>query len=338
VTKRLGKHTVAFAQPPVIRATGAVVGPTEGQGPLAKKFDHVYPDLLMGQTSFELAEREMLKNACFIALNKAGAVPEQVDYFLSGDLLNQLVTSSFTAQSLGIPFLGQYGACSTCAQGLAVGAMLIDGGYANQVLAACGSHNATAERQFRYPLEYGGQRKPYAQFTVTGAGAALLAREGDGIRITHATVGRVLDLGIKDPYNQGAAMAPAAVDTVLRHLDDLGVPPTHYDLIVTGDLATFGHQMATKLFADRGLDIRDRHVDCGMIIFDPKNPEVNSGGSGCGCSAAVTYAHWIPELLAGRYRRILLVATGALLSSTSAQQGENIPAVAHAVALEGGGA
>nr|PZN41793.1 MAG: stage V sporulation protein AD [Bacillota bacterium] len=336
-TRRLGRQSVAFSRPPVILGTGAVVGPMENQGPLAGSFDHAYPDLLAGQESFEQAEREMMLNACRTALQKAGVTPDQVDFFLSGDLLNQLITSSFAAAELGIPYLGIYGACATSAQGLALAAMLVDGGYARRVLVACSSHNGTAERQYRYPVEYGSQRKPYAQWTVTGAGAAVVASPdlGDGPRITHATLGKVMDLGIKDPYNQGAAMAPAAVDTIRQHLLDLGRRPEDYDLIATGDLARFGKEMATELLArDGGLDLGDRHVDCGMLIYDLDRQKVHAGGSGCACSAVVTYGHLLRRMAAGELRRLLLVATGALLSPTSCQQGESIPAVAHGVVIE----
>lgn len=336
--QQVGKQSVAFRRPPVIVGAAAVVGPMEGQGPLGGTFDHIYPDLMAGQDSFEKAEREMMTNACFIAMQKAGVTPDQIDFFLAGDLLDQIISSSFTAQKVGIPFLGIYGACSTCAQGLALGAMLIDGGFARRVLVACSSHNASAERQYRYPVEYGGQRKPYAQWTVTGAGAAVLASPdlGEGPRITHATLGKVLDLGIKDPYNQGAAMAPAAVDTIRQHLLDLGRQPQDYDRIATGDLARFGQQMAIELLArDAGLDLGDRYVDCGVLIYDNEKQDVHSGGSGCGCSATVTYGHFLQEMAAGNLHRLLLVATGALLSPTSFQQGENIPAVAHGVVIEG---
>lgn len=332
--KRLGKQTVAFQDPPAIAGAAAVVGPKEGEGPLGGDFDRVYPDPSLGQDSFERAEREMMKAACHIALQKANLTPADVDFFLAGDLLNQIITASFTALELGVPYLGVYGACSTSAESLALGAMLIDGGFARRVLVACSSHNATAERQYRYPVEYGGQRKPYSQWTVTGAGAAVLVKGGNGPRVTHATVGKVLDYGVKDPYNQGAAMAPAAADTIVRHLLDTGRQPADYDVIATGDLARVGHQLARELAArDGGIALGANFTDCGILIYG-EDQGVHSGGSGCACSAVVTFGHFLRKMEQGRLRRLLLVATGALLSTTSAQQGENIPGVAHGVVIE----
>lgn len=334
--KRLGYQTVRFESPPVIAGFAAVAGPEEAKGPLGHEYDLTYPDLIIGQASFEKAERVMMQDACRLALQKAGedADHPKVDYFLSGDLLNQITTATFSALSLGIPFLGLYGACSTLAESLSVGAMLVDGGFADKVLCSVSSHNAASERQFRYPVEYGSQRKPYAQFTVTGSGSVLLAGSGDGPKITHATTGKVVDLGIKDAYDQGAAMAPAAVDTIDAHLKDTGRGVDYYDLIVTGDLATFGQQMAIRLAAERQIFLGDRYKDCGAIIFDTKQQPVESGGSGCGCSAVVTCGHFLKEFQRGKLRKMLLVATGALFSPTTFAQGENIPTIAHAVAIE----
>ncbi len=308
----------------------------EAQGPLGNEYDRTYPDLSVGQKSFEKAERLMVADACQLALQKAGlsGQPPQIDYFLAGDLLNQIITSSFNALSLAVPFFGLYGACSTLCESISLGSMLIDGGYADRVLCATGSHNATAERQYRYPNEYGGQRKPYAQWTVTGAGALVLSNQGSGPRITHVTTGKVNDLGIADPFNQGAAMAPAAVDTIAAHLSDTGRKVNYYDLIVTGDLARFGRDMAVQLAAERGLELGERYRDCGVMVFDNQTQDVHSGGSGCGCSAIVTCGHLLKEMTRGNIRRMLLVATGALLSPTTFQQGENIPTIAHAVAIE----
>jgi stage V sporulation protein AD len=334
--KRLGLQTVRLENPPVIIGHAAVAGPMEAEGPLGGEFDHTYADLMLGQQSFEKAERIMLQDACQLALEHAGlkGAPPPVDYFLAGDLLNQIISSTFSALPLGIPFLGLYGACSTFCESLSVGSMLVDGGFADRVLCATASHNATAERQYRYPVEYGGQRKPYAQWTVTGAGAVVLAAAGDGPHITHVTTGKVADMGIKDPFNQGAAMAPAAVDTIDAHCKDTGRAPEYYDLIVTGDLAHFGVEMATKLAAERNLFLGDRHRDCGVLIYDNERQDVHSGGSGCGCSASVACGHLFREFKRGRIKRMLLVATGALLSPTTFQQGENIPTIAHAVAIE----
>lgn len=335
--KRIGYQTVWLENPPVIVGAAAAAGPLEAQGPLGKDFDQTYPDLTIGQKSFEKAERVMMEDACKLALQKAGLTgkPPKVDYFLAGDLLNQLITANFTALSLAVPFLGLYGACSTFCEGLALGAQLIDGGFADTVLCAASSHNATAERQYRYPTEYGSQRKPYAQWTVTGAGALVLASSGRGPRLTHATVGKVADFGIKDPFDQGAAMAPAAVDTILAHLSDTGRSVDYYDLIVTGDLARFGREMAVKLAAQRNVTLGPTFTDCGIMLYDSDAQDVHSGGSGCGCSAIVTCGHLLKQMAQGKLKKLLLVATGALLSPTTFQQGENIPAVAHAVAIEG---
>jgi len=334
--KRLGLQTVRLENPPVIMGYAAVAGPMEAEGPLGHEYDHTYADLMMGQQSFEKAERVMLEDACQLALEKAGlkASPPPIDYFLAGDLLNQIISSTFSALRFGVPFLGLYGACSTLGESLSTGAMLIDGGFADKVLCATCSHNATAERQYRYPTEYGGQRKPYAQWTVTGAGAVVLAATGAGPRITHVTTGKVNDLGIKDPFDQGAAMAPAAVDTISAHLSDTGRDASYYDMIVTGDLARFGREMALKLAAQQGLNLGKNYQDCGILVFDNEKQDVHSGGSGCGCSAIVTCGHLLKEMARSRLRKLLLVPTGALLSPTTFQQGENIPAIAHAVAIE----
>jgi stage V sporulation protein AD len=334
--KRLGLQTVKLQTPPFIVGFAAVVGPEEAKGPLGKEFDHTYPDLILGQDSFEKAERLMMQDACKLALDQAGlkTSPPTIDYFLAGDLINQITTSTFSALPLGVPFLGLYGACSTFCESLSLGAMLIDGGFAGQVLCATSSHGATAERQYRYPNEYGGQRKPYAQRTVTGAGAVVLANKGAGPRITHVTTGKVVDMGITDPYNQGAAMAPAAVATLFQHLTDTGRPVSYYDLIVTGDLARFGSEMAIRLASEKGLRLGETYQDCGVMIYDQGQSDVNSGGSGCGCAASVTCGHLLKQMVNGNLKKLLLVATGALLSPLTFQQGDNIPAIAHAVAIE----
>jgi stage V sporulation protein AD len=335
--KRLGLQTVALENPPVIIGKAAVAGPMEAQGPLGKEYDLTYPDLILGQQSFEKAERTMVQDACRLALQSAGikGMPPEIDYFLAGDLLNQIISSTFSALPLGVPFFGLYGACSTLCESLSLGAMLIDGGYADKVLCATASHNCTAERQYRYPTEYGGQRKPYAQWTVTGSGALVVAAQGTGPRITHVTTGRVMDYGIPDPFNQGAAMAPAAVHTIAAHFSDTGRTADYYDLIVTGDLARFGQEMALRLAGEQKLGLTyENYKDCGVLVFDNTTQDVHSGGSGCGCSAIVTCGHLLKEMARGKLGKLLLVATGALLSPTTFQQGENIPAIAHAVAIE----
>lgn len=333
--KKIGKQTYKPDNPPVILGTGTVVGPFEGQGPLRNYFDHVYTDLTVGERSFEAAEKEMMLNACFTCLNKNNITAQEVDFFLSGDLMNQTISSGFSALELRIPYLGIYGACSTAAEGLCIAAMLVDGGYASRVLAATSSHNAAAERQYRYPTEYGFSRKPHVQWTVTGAGAALITDEGIGPRITGFTVGKVYELGIKDPLNLGAAMAPAAAETMVRHFADTGHGPDYFDLVVTGDLGKFGHELAIKMTASiGGFDLSKNYLDCGLMIYDTKTQDVHAGGSGCAASAVVTYGYLYRQLLERKIQRILLVATGALHSPVSINQGNGIPAIAHAVCIE----
>jgi stage V sporulation protein AD len=338
---RKGHQSWVFVSKPVILATGTVVGPFEGEGPLADDFDIVHGDLMMEQDSWEKAENMLMEEAVSLAIEHAGLTREQIHFFIGGDLMNQITSSSFSARTLQIPFLGVFGACSTSMESLALAACLIEAKAADYTVAATVSHNSTAEKQFRYPTEYGSQKPPTAQFTVTGSGAAVvtradLAQQGKGlVRITAATIGRVIDMGIKDPFNMGAAMAPAAVDTIESHLRDLQIEPDYYDLIVTGDLAQLGHAIALDLFKEHNIAIDgERYHDCGMKIFDYKTQQVQSGGSGCGCCAVVTYGHWLRKLQAGEYHRILVVATGALLSPLSFQQGESIPCIAHAVAFE----
>lgn len=332
---RVGKQTWVPGRTPVVIETGTVAGPKEGEGPLGKWFDHVYTDAMAGELSFEKAEKEMMLNASYTALAKAGKTPEDVDIFVAGDLMNQLITSGFSALQLNIPYLGIYGACSTSAEGLIVATALIDSGFAQTVLAATSSHNSSAERQYRYPTEYGVHRKPTAQWTVTGAGAALVASSGTGPSITHVTIGMVTDLGIKDPLNMGAAMAPAAAATLSRHFADTGRGPDYYDLIATGDLGCFGRELTVELAArDSGFDLSYNYEDCGMMVYDLEKQDVHSGGSGCACSALVAYGFLFRRMKEGQLKRVLLCATGALHSPTSVQQGDNIPAIAHAVALE----
>ena len=309
-------------------------GPFEAKGALAEDFDILHEDMWLGQDSFEKAEKKMLEEACETALQKAGIKKEDVNFFLSGDLLNQIISSSFAARTLTVPYLGLFGACSSSMEGLSIASLLVDSKAANYVLAATSSHNASAEKQFRYPTEYGAQKPPTAQWTVTGAGAALLAREGEGPRITSATIGRVIDMGISDPFNMGAAMAPAAVDTIQAHFRDLERDPSHYDIIATGDLGKVGHEITGDLLIKHGINIpADKFTDCGIMIYKEDQP-VLAGASGCGCSATVTYGHFLRRMRKGELKRILIVATGALMSPMSYQQKESIPCIAHAVSIE----
>jgi len=332
--KRLGKQTIKFSSPPTMLSTAAVVGPKEGEGPLAQYFDLIQKDDYFGQDSWEKAESKFVEEAVKRAISKSGVSITAIDYMLAGDLLNQIISSSFAARNLQIPFLGLYGACSTMAESLSIGAMIIEGGYADHVICATSSHFSSAERQYRFPLEQGVQRPLYAQWTVTGSGAAVLSSTGNGPYITHVTTGKVIDFGIKDANNMGAAMAPAAVDTLTAHFKETGRSPGYYDLIVTGDLATIGKEIALELLKKEGLDLHNNYNDCGCMIFDNQKQDTHSGGSGCGCSASVLNGYLYQQLKHGELNRLLFVATGALLSPTSAWQGESIPCIAHAVAIE----
>jgi stage V sporulation protein AD len=329
-----GHQSWVFQNRPVILASSAVGGPFEAKGGLAEDFDILHDDMWLGQDSFEKAEKKMLEEACETAIQKAGIKKEDIDFFLSGDLLNQIISSSFAARTLAVPYFGLFGACSSSMEGLSIAAQLVDSKAANYVLAATSSHNASAEKQFRYPTEYGAQKPPTAQWTVTGAGAALVGRDGEGPRITCATIGRVIDMGISDPFNMGAAMAPAAVDTIQAHFRDLERDPTYYDVIATGDLGKVGHEIAGDLLIKHGMDIpADIFTDCGIMIYKEDQP-VLAGASGCGCSATVTYGHFLRRMREGELKRVLIVATGALMSPMSYQQKESIPCIAHAVSIE----
>lgn len=333
-----GKQTWWFEKRPVIIGEATVVGPDEGDGPLAADFDLVHPELEMQQKTWEKAERMLLEQASQFAVQNARIDSNQIQFYVGGDLMNQIISSSFAARTLGAPYLGVFGACSTSMESLAIASLIVNSGSGSHVLAGTCSHNCTVEKQFRYPTEYGAQKPPTAQFTVTGAGAAVVAAEGDGPVVECATIGKVIDLGITDPFNMGAAMAPAAVDTIQAHFNDTGRTPKDYDLIVTGDLAGVGHPIARELLLQNGLPINDTVFgDCGLMIYDVANQKVQAGGSGCGCSAVVTYGHLLKRLKKGELKRILVVATGALLSPLSYQQGESIPCIAHAVAISAGG-
>ncbi|TYP54267.1 stage V sporulation protein AD [Thermosediminibacter litoriperuensis] len=331
--KKLGNQTVKFQNPPSIIATASIVGPVEGQGPLKDYFDLILSDFNFQEKTWEKAEKRMLKEAAEMAIKKSGVPGNQIEYFVAGDLLNQIISASFAARELGIPFLGIYGACSTMAEGLGLGAMLVDGGYADYLVVGTSSHFCSAERQYRFPLELGNQRPPTAQRTVTGAGAAVISSKNQNPRITYMTTGKVIDMGEVNPNDMGTAMAPAAVDTIVKHLEDSNRSPEDYDLIITGDLASVGKDIVERLLKEKGIDISDRYTDCGLLIYSPQQ-DVHAGGSGCACAAVVTLGYLFKEMQKGRYNRILVVATGALLSTTSVQQGETIPCIAHAVALE----
>lgn len=332
-TKRLGGQTVEFSTKPTVLGCGVVVGPKEAEGPLGGEFPSTESDPMLGQASWEKAESMLFTKTVSECLKNSALSSGDVNYMVAGDLLNQCTASSFGLRDLGVPYLGIYGACSTMAEGLSLAAMLVDGGYANCVVAAAGSHFCSAEKQYRFPLEYGGQRPPGAQWTVTGCGAAAIGYGGK-IQITHATTGRIEDMGIRDANNMGAAMAPAFVSTVLAHFADTGRTPNDYDLIVSGDLGAVGREIAAELLDKEGFAFGENYKDCGMMIFDSTKQDTHAGGSGCGCSASVLCGHLIPRMEQKKINRLLFVATGALLSPTTTLQGETIPAIAHAVSLE----
>lgn len=331
--KKLGNQTVKFQNPPSIVATGSIVGPKEGEGPLKDYFDLIIQDDLWGEDSWEKCESKLQKEAVNLALSNAKIVSSQVDYLFAGDLLNQIIASSFSARSLQIPFFGLYGACSTMTESLSLGAMAIDGGFADNVVCVASSHFSTAERQYRFPLELGNQRPLTSQWTVTGAGASVLSSRGGGPYITHITTGKVIDPGIKDANNMGPAMAPAAADVIVQHFKDTGFKPSDYDLIITGDLASIGKEISEELMMKEGYNVSNVYSDCGIEIFDDKKQDTHAGGSGCGCSAVVFNGYIYKQLQKNKLKRVMLVSTGALLSPTSTQQGESIPGIAHAVTI-----
>lgn len=321
----------------MIAATGVSGGPFEGQGNLANDFDLLHEDLWMGMDSYEKAHRIMVEEAMKTALNKANVKKEQVQFLMAGDLINQITPTSFSARTMKIPYFGLFGACSTSMEGLALASFVVNYGGAKYILTGASSHNAAVEKQFRYPTEYGGQKPPTAQWTVTGAGIALVCPNDHSKNqpvMTSATIGKVIDMGLSDPFNMGGAMAPAAADTIIAHFRDLEIDPSYYDLIVTGDLGRIGQEAAYEVIQQSGLKIeRSKFQDCGLLIYKDDQP-VQSGASGAGCSATVLYGHLLNQMKKGVYKRILVTATGALLSPLTFQQKESIPCIAHAVAIE----
>lgn len=333
---RRAKRTILFPNRPVLSGWASVVGKKEGNGPLGKAFDEVEQDDRFGEQTWEQAETKFQQTALSLALDRAGIEETSLNAVFSGDLLNQCAASSFALRGTGIPVLGLYGACSTMAEALLLAGCAVNAGYAERCAAVTSSHFAAAERQYRFPLAYGGQRTPTAQWTVTGSGAAILTRCGRGPVLTGATVGTVQDKGITDANNMGAAMAWAAYDTIRTHLTEMDCGPEAYDRIITGDLGQLGQALVRKLFSRDGVELGDRYEDCGVLIFDPQTQDVHCGGSGAGCSATVLAARFLPALVSGRWNRLLFCGTGALLSPTTVQQKQSIPAVCHAVAIEGG--
>lgn len=331
---RIGNQTIKLSLPPAILESAGVAGKKEGQGPLKHTFDFISDDSYFGESSWEKAESAMLKQCFSLACDKANLSPSTLDYIISGDLLNQCTGSVYALRDAGVPYFGVYGACSTMAEALSLAAILVDSGCAGTAAALTSSHFCSAERQFRFPLGYGSVRTPTAQWTVTGAGAVLLGAQGPGPYITHVTTGKIIDAGITDACNMGAAMAPAAYDTLKAHFADTGRTPDYYDGILTGDLGSLGQAIVRELFGADGVDLGVRYMDCGLLIYDAEAQDTHAGGSGCGCSACVLAGHLLRGMRNGVWKKLLFTATGALMSPTMALQGESIPGICHAVAIE----
>lgn len=338
--KRIGKRTLALENRPYLLGHAAAVGKKEGEGPLGERFDYVAKNDRMGQRSWELAESELQKTAIRLALRKATLPERSLDLILAGDLLNQCIGSFLASMHANVPYLGQYGACSTMAQGLALGGCLVESGAADRLLAAASSHFCSAERQYRFPLAYGGQRTPTAQWTATAAGAAVLGSEPvpNGaepcdVRVTHVLFGRMVEMGVTDAANMGAAMAPAAADTLSALLKDLGAQPRDFDCIVTGDLGHIGADLLLTLLRGDSIDLSPVYSDCGSLIFGDEQ-DAHAGGSGCGCSAAVLCGPLLRDMHRGKIHRLVFAGTGAMMSPTSVQQGQPIAGICHAVVLE----
>ena len=329
-----GKASIEFFHPPVIVGRGNVVGKKEGEGPLGSMFDQIEKDPMLGASSWEEAESKLQQKAAESAIKNAGLKNKDIRYLLAGDLLGQLIATSFGLMDLEIPLFGLYGACSTMGEAMTLGSILVDGGYADRVVSLASSHFASAEKQFRFPLEYGNQRPYSATWTVTGSGAVVLSKKGEGPKVTGITPGKIVDMGLKDSMNMGACMAPAAADTICQHLQDFERRPTDYDRIITGDLGVVGKMILEEFLDSQGYDIRDRHMDCGIEIFDSSSQDTHAGGSGCGCSVVVLTSYVLPKLKTGEWKRVLFVPTGALLSTVSFNEGQSVPGIAHALVIE----
>ena len=329
-----GSQSIQFEKAPYLMSSGSIVGRKEGEGPLGKLFDRVGEDDLFGEETWEAAESAMQKEACLLALRKIHVTPEEVRYLYGGDLLRQGIATSMGTEALQIPMFGLYGACSTSGEALALSAMAVAAGYGDMMLAVTSSHFGSAEKEFRFPLGYATQRPLSAQWTVTGSGAFLVGNRKSRVRITGVTVGKIVDYGLKDSQNMGACMAPAACDTIIRNLEDFGRKETAYDKIITGDLGYVGQSILFDLMRKQGRDIKQNHMDCGMVIFDQNTQDTHAGGSGCGCAATTLAAYILPKLERGEWRRVLFVPTGALMSTVSFNEGESVPGIAHGIVLE----
>ena len=328
--KKLGKQTIEFTNKPNIIGNYTIVSEKEGNGNFKDYFDYVLTDDKFGEKTYELAERRLLEYSVVNALDRSGIKNSDLELLIAGDLLNQIISSSFTAREYEFTFLGLYGACSTMAEAIAVGATYIDGGYFNNVACATGSHFSSAERQYRFPLELGNQRPPVSQWTVTGAGCMVLGNKESNKYISSATFGKVVDYGITDVNNMGAAMAPAAMSTLIAHFEDTKTTPEDYDLILTGDLGKLGSEILLDLMEHNGYKLKDNYSDCGQMIFN-NNQKTYQGGSGAGCSAVILNSYIMQKMNENKYKKVLFCATGALLSTLSSQQGESIPGICHAV-------
>ena len=332
--KKTGKQSYVLNHPVNIAATASIVGPKEKEGPLHQYFDQCLEDEFWGEKSWEKAESKIIKETVGMAVSKSGIATNEIDFCFAGDLLNQCIASSFGLRESNVPFIGMFGACSTFIEGMLCGSVFIDGDFASNVVCAASSHFCSAEKQFRFPLELGNQRPPTSQWTVTGAGAAVLTKEGTGPFITTITPGKIVDMGIKDSNNMGAAMAGAAEDTLITHFKDTGRSPNYYDAILSGDLGHIGKDILIDLAGSKGYNIKSNYNDCGVLIFDKEKQDTHSGGSGCGCIASVFSGYVYKLFQEKKYKRVLMMATGALTNATSAQQGESIPGIAHAVSIE----
>ena len=332
--QKLGKQSVKFDNKITISSTASIVGPKEADGPLSKYFDKCLEDEFWQEKTWEKAESKFIKETVNSCVVKSGLPADKIDYCFAGDLLNQCISSCFGLRDLAVPYYGIFGACSTFVEGMQLASAFIDGGAAENALCAASSHFCSAEKQFRFPLELGNQRPPSAQWTVTGSGAALLSKNGQGPFVTTMTTGKIIDMGIKDANSMGAAMAPAALDTLITHFNDTGRSPNYYDIILTGDLGYIGKEILTELADKNGYNIKNNYTDCGVLIFDKEKQDVHSGGSGCACCATVFSGYIYNMMKKNKYKKVLLMATGALTNSTTAQQGESIPGIAHAVSIE----
>ena len=332
--KKIGNQSYILEKKVNIATTASIVGPKERQGPLHQYFDQCLEDEFWGEKSWESAESKIVKETVNMAISKSGLPTKDFDFCFAGDLLNQCIASSFGLRELNIPFIGLFGACSTFVESMIVASSFIDGNFANNCICAASSHFCSAEKQFRFPLELGNQRPPSSQWTVTGSGSAILTKDGTGPFITGFTPGKIVDMGIKDANNMGAAMAGAAEDTLIRHFKDTSRSPSYYDAIFTGDLGHIGKDILIDLASSKGYNIKSNYNDCGVLIFDKQKQDTHSGGSGCGCIATVFSGYIYKQLQEKKLKKVLLIATGALMNSTSSQQGESIPGIAHAISIE----